>query len=130
MKKFYILALILWTVFSIPAAKAQAPQISAQQQYDMALDQWVDRLAHDESGSRQSLIVVDTDGNLAYSCLQFHYGTFVSYSRKLGLKGEIGSCADQKQLAKTMIRDDYSNWTNWYNSVKHKTAGMPPLPVK
>lgn len=121
--------LILCFIFTIPAVKAQAPQLSAQQQYENVLNQWVERLAQDESGNTQSLIVVDSDGNLAYSCLQFHYGTFVSNSRKLGLHGEIGSCVDQKKLAKAMIRDSYSSWSNWYNSVTKKTAGMPPKPI-
>lgn len=126
MKKILIIILAVWFSFTLLVAKAEAPQLSREQRYDIALNQWIERLAWDESHNTESKIILDVNNKYSYSCLQFQLGTFQEQSKLHGVTGEIGSCATQKILAKKMINAKYENWRRWFNSVKHKTAGYPP----
>lgn len=101
-----------------------------------ALDQWIDHLAQKESDGKTNIKILDHNNRYSYGCLQFQMQTFKSYIRKYNLlpdtedkelENMIYDCAFQKTLAKAMIVDDYSNWRNWYTSVK-SNLGLPPKP--
>jgi hypothetical protein len=99
-------------------------------------DLWLDSLSWAESNDQAHIKHLDSDGNWAYGCLQFHMSTFKAYTKMYDLPqatttagwlDKIYDCSTQKQLAKAMIQDDYANWKHWKYTVLHKGIGLPPL---
>ncbi len=99
------------------------------------LDVWLDTLALKESGGRADIRILDTDGNYAYGCLQFHMATFKAYTQRYGLESatttagwlaKLYNCPLQKKVAKRMIQENYTNWHAWGYTVRYKT-GLPPI---
>lgn len=126
--KLIVISIGLYYVFTLNALNAQAPVLTEDEVYNSELTQWVNRLVQDESGNT-NVIILDTNGLYSYGCLQFQYSTFEEQKKIYNFDGEIGSCKDQKELAKAMIRGNWNNWRKWYNSVLYKTAGYPPKKI-
>jgi len=118
---------------SLPAKVASSVRTPLVVEPATAMDIWLAKLIHQESGNRPYLKVLDVNGMYSYGCLQFQAGTFRSYALKYGLiaygtpiESKIYDCELQKKIAKRMITEDYSNWKAWYNSVRKASVGMPP----
>lgn len=107
-------------------ASAESPDVSPQQKYETAMEQWLDRLQADESGKNPLLVILDSNKKYSYGCIQFQMETWVHYSKKYGIMTEIMDCSAQRKLAKLMIENDYTAWRNWFTSVTKKTSGYPP----
>lgn len=98
-----------------------------------ALDLWLEKLADLESHGQDHIKILDVNGKYSYGCLQFQEWTFKTFGAKYGLlksgsnwQEEIYDCSLQKEIAKRMIRDDYSLWQSWYTSVMERDLGLPP----
>lgn len=102
-----------------------------------AMDVWLAKLEFQESHGNRMVKVLDVNGKYSYGCLQFQEGTFRNYGLKYGLispkdqtEHVIYDCELQKQIAKLMLAENYSNWRAWFTSVKSRNVGMPPKPAK
>lgn len=92
-----------------------------------SLDTWLIALGEKESGNKAHIKHLDSDGNYAYGCLQFHMGTWLSYGKSQGATVEnIYNCNLQRAVARKMILDKYTNWKHWKYTVLHKGIGLPP----
>ena len=99
-----------------------------------ALDRWLDLLVPKENCITPGpCIVLDTNFQYSFGCLQFQRATFVEQVRKYRflphaedaeLMNMIQDCDFQRTLARTMIQGDYSNWSRWKTSIRK--IGMPP----
>jgi hypothetical protein len=104
-----------------------------------SLDEWLDKLSFYESGNRQHIKVMDTNGKYSYGCLQFQEQTIRSYVQRYDLGGNwekteylniAYDCQASKEVARKMIEEDYANWKHWYNTVKRPEVGYPPKPPR
>ena len=91
------------------------------------LDDILDKLAYCESTNNDHIRIVDTNGYYSYSRYQFQYATFEHYVRKYDMlpyteNEELGNWIMdgdfQRQLARTMLEDNPSNWRHWENCGK------------
>lgn len=97
------------------------------------IDVWLAKLIFQESSGKHNIKVLDVNNKYSYGCLQFQEGTFRSYGLKYGLiskdtptESRIYDCELQKQIAKLMLAENYSNWRAWFTSVKKPSVGLPP----
>ncbi len=90
-----------------------------------ALDLYIERLAFAESSGREDIVIIDTNGQKSYSCLQFQRPTFESYAKKYKIAGDIRDCAAQRRLARAILLNEPGGWRNWWTSVQR--IGRPPV---
>lgn len=100
-------------------------EVDAETYYNYQLAEWINKLSFAESTNRENIVIVDSNGKNSYGCLQFQKATFVAYSKKHKIKGDIMSCKTQKELAMSMIKENHNNWRHWFNSTKK--IGKPPV---
>ena len=101
------------------------PEIS---QYEIELDDWVERLAKCESGNNPKAINPDDGGSRSVGYVQFKDATWAGYIKKFNLHftpDDIWDKEAQKYVTKEIIRKDY-RWQNWYNCVTKHGVGLPP----
>lgn len=112
---------------------------SQKAEYETKLDDWIEGLVQLESEGRSNFKILDVNGKYSYSCLQFQMGTFKAFYPLLnagngskltaaGWEKEIMACYTQKMIAKAMIKSNHNAWRHWYNSVKKRGLGLPPVP--
>lgn len=110
------ICLIVFTAFS-QIAIAQGHNYDTE--YKNELMQWVDKLAHAESGGNEKQKpILDTNNKYSYGCLMFQEQTFKSYAKKHNVKGDINDCDVQKELALRMLQSNTNTWRHWTCSVK------------
>lgn len=97
------------------------------------LDLWLEKLIVLESNGKENIKILDHNGEHSFGCLQFQKETFKEFGLKYrfitiddDIDNFIYDCRLQKEIAKKMIEDNYSNWRRWYTSVKIKGLGLPP----
>ena len=131
MTKFIIkltigLLLILIGLLLQHTATAEAPNLTNSERYEVALEEWIEKIRWEESRGNDSVVILDTNNKYSYGCLQFQKSTFDHQANKFDIEGAIMDCNVQKELAKAMIRDNTGAWRNWYTTVKIKGTGYPP----
>lgn len=124
--KALILLVVVTLCATLNTAHAQSPNLSKDQLYAVQMNIWLDKLENAESQNQPMMVILDTNNKYSYGCLQFQMDTFIAYSKKYGVSGEMMDCSVQKELATKMVENDYGAWSNWYNSVKYNGAGYPP----
>ena len=99
------------------------------------LDLWLEKLISLESNGKEHLKILDNNGEYSFGCLQFQKETFEEFGLKYKLitpdadteaSNLLYDCNLQKEIAKKMIEDNYSNWQRWYTSVITRKLGLPP----
>mgnify|MGYP001568270099 CR=1 FL=1 len=103
------------------------------QQNQSPLDRWIEKLIAFESNGKKNIKILDHNGEHSFGCLQFQKETFEEFGMKYQLiainddtEKLIYNCELQKEIAKAMIKENYSNWRHWYTSVMIKKLGLPP----
>lgn len=114
--------------YTYGTAYAESPQLSSGELYNLALQQWVNKVIEKESQGRWDIVIVDTNGKLSKGCLQFQDGTWKSYTKKYGIDGSPLNCDTAKKVAIAMINDNHNLWKSWYTTVVKKRVGLPPKP--
>lgn len=114
--------------YTYGTAYAESPKLSNEELYNIALQQWVDKVIEKESQGRWDIVIVDTNGKLSKGCLQFQDGTWKSYTKKYGIDGSPLNCDTAKKVAIAMINDNHNLWKSWYTTVVKKRVGLPPKP--
>lgn len=87
-------------------------------------DQWIRSLAICESGGRD-ITILDSNHKYSIGILQFQSATFLSFSKKYGMKvtiKDIHSSTTQATLAKHMLDDGL--WKHWYTCSKKITKKL------
>ena len=88
-------------------------------------EDWLADLEYCESSGREDIVVLDTNNRYSYSCLQFQERTFNHYTARYGFEDyDIMNCEHQKDVANEMIKENYNNWSHWYNC-STKKIGLP-----
>lgn len=88
-------------------------------------DDWLVDLSYCESGGREDIVILDTNNQYSYSCLQFQERTFNYYSKRYGFENvDIINCEHQKDVANEMLKENYNNWRHWYQCSTEK-IGLP-----
>jgi len=123
-----ILALGLMTsILTYGTAQAESPQLSSEELYTIALNQWVDKVIQEESEGQWDIEIIDTNGKPSRGCLQFQQSTWDAYSKKYGITGSPFNCETAKKVAVAMIKDNYGLWSSWWTTVVKKGVGKPPV---
>jgi hypothetical protein len=124
-----LLMSVVVAVGLMPYAKATTSRTSHASPLEISeidsLDIYIERLAFLESSGRESIIVLDTNGRLSKSCLQFQEATWEEQTRIHEISGSIMDCQLQKVLARKMLESDPRNARHWKNSTRR--LGPPPL---
>lgn len=121
---YLILLLIVWVLsFFVIKAHAEAPDLT----YDQRLDFWIQQVRWEESRGHDMLVILDTNNRYSYGCLQFQMATWLMYSKKYKVEGEMMDCNKQIELTKYIIRNEPDGWRNWYTTVVIKKVGKPPI---
>lgn len=91
------------------------------------LDLYIERLAFLESGGRERVDIIDTNGKHSRGCLQFQDATWQRFSQKYGIEADIFNCSAQKMLARKILLHERNGWKHWFTSTTLKGLGKPPL---
>ncbi len=107
--------------------RAEAPELTPEQKYEIEITAWLDRLEWDESNNKKLLVILDTNNKYSHGCLQYQLDTWLGDSKKYGVTGEMMDCDNQRKLARITVESEPERgWRRWYTSVTTKTAGYPP----
>ena len=133
MEHIITVAFVINSLFTTPlitykATNEPLPKAVILSEYDIQLNQWVERLSICESGNRSDA-VHHNDGKIGSDSIgvnQYKTGTWEMYTKKFGLPysaDDIWNADKQKNLTKLIIKNDYA-YKNWKNC--SESIGLPP----
>lgn len=75
-------------------------------------EKWIHDLEGCESGFDETAInPEDLDGTPSYGCFQFKPGTFIAFSARYHLRGELMDCNAQREIVRRMVAEaENINW--------------------
>lgn len=127
------------TCITTQVTKAEAPILSLQEQYEKALDEWVDDLFYCESQGDPNAVNWNDGGSPSYGPGQYKLGTFWSYNNRLkvfpdltldNLHRYVMDEDKSRIMTKAIINNKWDDWTNWTNCSSNPAtpnyAGKPP----
>ena len=128
-------------IFTYGTAKAESPQPSIEERYELAMNSWLDKLAFCESGDKNhpkgnpnAVNPKDSDGKPAYGLMQYKLGTFMYLSKKYEVYPELTLDLVHKYamngakawfLTKEVIMQNPKEADQW-GCRFHKEVGKPP----
>jgi hypothetical protein len=113
-----IAIVLLVTIAIITIALGSIKTAYASEPYEYQLRAWIDKLVQEESGGREDIQIIDSNGLHSRGCLMFQDRTWEYQTEKHGMQqADKFSCEDQKELAYRMINNRYNEWANWRCSV-------------
>lgn len=122
--KILLVSALVTALLGVKATTARTSNDKIQVTPADPLDLYIERLAYAESGGRENIQIIDSNGKWSRGCLQFQDDTWKRYSAKYGIKADIMDCPAQKRLARAILLEP-GGFRNWLTSA-HR-IGLPPV---
>lgn len=139
MLKKILLGVVIFLLFTLlakntasydsPHTYSQLPKEVILSEYDIELNDWINRLAKCESGNNPSAINHYDGGSRSVGYVQYKDDTWRRYNDKFGLPytaEDIWSKEAQIEVTKEVIKNETNGYKNWYNCTTKLGVGLPP----
>ena len=113
-----LISLIIILVGRVGRVHAFGTGIQTGTKYETELRGWIDLLVSEESGGREDIQIIDSNGKHSRGCGMFQDSTWDAYTEKYNVTHyDRFNCEEVKELIYKMIYDHYNNWGHWRCSV-------------
>lgn len=130
-----ILVLLLLIISFVIKADAQAPDLTPQEKYEVAMNIWLNKVVDLESEGVCDIVnPKDSDGLPAFGSFQYKLSTVMSLSKKYDVYPNVTpdtaytiamSCEKSRHLTKVVMQKNPQEFNQWGGRTKRE-AGFPP----
>lgn len=130
--------IVLTGLFLTHISDAESPQLTPEDKYEIALDEWMYKLATCESGNREWVINPHDGGSPSYGLFQWKSQSFLLYNKKFNVFPDLTEdtvvdfMLDSEKailMTKTVVSKEKNGYKNWYNCTVGQSVnkvGLPP----